>query len=92
MRKSVAATHAVPVNDEVRLSELETMPEIQRKLSKIFPTVGSFDWFRRTYREELVRERALYILGGRAFGHSERFERTALMIGERAARRTGSPS
>ena len=76
----------VAVNDEVRLSDLMTLRNLQPRLSKVFPSSGALDWFKRVHREELIRAGAIYVINGRLLAHPGRFERVALAIGERAAR------
>lgn len=47
---------------------------------RLFPTPGSWSWFERQHREELLRTNALMVIRGRKHVHRHRIEPACLRI------------
>ena len=85
MEKSVSVSDGLKDAVE-KLKELVPLNDLQPKVSEIYPSRGSLEWFYRTHREELISSGAVFLIAGRLLAHPTTFAHVALQIGERAAR------
>lgn len=66
---------------EPRLDELVTLQELQQRLERHFPSLGSLQWYVRTHRQSLIEERAMFEVARRVLVHPVRFDAAVLKIG-----------
>jgi hypothetical protein len=56
------------------LAALRRPTEYRSERTRIFPSDGSFEWYSRTHREQLVEAGAMIRVGGKWFVHAPRFD------------------
>jgi hypothetical protein len=67
-------------------TELLTFPQYQERVAHLFPSVGALEWFFKMHRSQLLEAGAVIILNRRRLIRAPVFDRTALSIGQAAAK------
>jgi hypothetical protein len=68
------------------LNGLEKLPAYRLGRAHIFQSEGSLQWYVRRHRHRLIDARALVLIAGQWYAHSDKFDAFVLEVGETAAK------